>query len=92
VNVPRPILIVDDDPAMLDLRMPVMDGVRFRELQRQSERFARIPTVLLSADPAVGEASQRLDVRDCLRKPVSLDDLLSVVRRNMNGSPPPTGA
>lgn len=38
---------------LLDLRMPVMDGVRFRELQKQNVLFARIPTVVLSADAAV---------------------------------------
>lgn len=65
---------------LLDLMMPEMDGVQFRDEQLKSDELARIPVVVLSA---FGQATRAkyLQVAEYLRKPVELDRLLSVVER-----------
>lgn len=64
----RPCLI------LLDLRMPVMDGVAFRRAQREDPSLAAIPVIIMTAlgDPAVAE--ERV-----LEKPIDLDTLLSTL-------------
>jgi CheY-like chemotaxis protein len=63
---------------LLDLMMPVMDGIQFRRAQLAARELASIPVVVLTAD-----AGQRppLGVAGWLLKPVDLDRLLDTVRR-----------
>ncbi len=74
-----------DHPApcliLLDWMMPRCDGASFREVQKSDPLLARIPVVLLTADAHVDEKMQALEVDGCLRKPVDLDRLSSVIRK-----------
>ena len=71
-----------DKPCMivLDIFMPVMDGRRFRTLQLQDKKLAKIPTIVVSAlDPS---AINYLAALKVFRKPVDINVLLDVVKHN----------
>ena len=70
---PRPRLI------LLDLRMPVMDGVQFRRCQLGDARLSDVPVIVLTA--ANDEIAHDSVLQGCgrLRKPVDLDELLATV-------------
>ncbi|HZU84489.1 MAG TPA: response regulator [Polyangiaceae bacterium] len=81
----RPALI------LLDMLMPVMDGVEFLAAVRQRPSLAQIPVLVISAastvDPPPGTR--------VLQKPLSLDHLLEAVRQGCapiddGGGQPPT--
>jgi CheY-like chemotaxis protein len=62
---------------LLDLMMPVMDGVTFREEQLKQAELATIPVVVLSAFDEV----ESMQAAGYLRKPFQLDDVLRAARR-----------
>jgi CheY-like chemotaxis protein len=66
---------------LLDLMMPVMNGWEFRALQREDDRLASIPVVVLSGDARAADDAANLGCAAALSKPVSLDDLLALVAR-----------
>jgi CheY-like chemotaxis protein len=62
--------------VLLDLCMPVMDGLEFLRRKRSDPRIAEIPVVVLSAVPPVS-----LDgVKTVLGKPVHPDVLVHTIR------------
>jgi two-component system, chemotaxis family, chemotaxis protein CheY len=63
---------------LLDLMMPGMSGVEFRAEQLRDGDLARIPVVVFTGDPSVGEKAASLGVVG-LSKPVSLERLLSTL-------------
>lgn len=65
------------DPCVivLDLMMPVMDGWQFRKAQVQSDDFAGIPVIVVSA--AGRERIRQIDANVYLSKPVDLEELLA---------------
>ena len=65
---------------LLDLMMPEMDGVHFRQAQLASSSLAEIPVVVMSAFGQLTRAKY-LQVADYLPKPLDYDRLLSVVER-----------
>ncbi|MGE0547167.1 MAG: response regulator [Kofleriaceae bacterium] len=72
-DAPAPGLII------LDLNMPVMDGWTFRSHLLQDPHKAQIPVVLMSGSRDLTNEVSNLDVDGCLRKPVSLNQLLFTV-------------
>ncbi len=67
------------DLIVLDLRMPVMDGWRFRTVQRAHPRLAAIPVIAVSADGS--PQAEAIDADYYLRKPFQPDQLLVAVER-----------
>ena len=68
----RPALIV------LDVMLPVLDGVQFREEQRRDPDLADVPVVVVSAlDPA-----DFPDAAAHFRKPFAAEELLAAVRQS----------
>ncbi len=65
------------DLILLDLMMPKMSGWEFREAQLRDPRLAKTPVIVLSA---TGERSRPIDATRILRKPVTLEELLSTVQ------------
>jgi CheY-like chemotaxis protein len=63
------------DVIVLDLMMPVMDGLTFRALQRSQPALADIPIVGLTAYP-----SPNMDF-ECLAKPLKFEVLVETLRR-----------
>jgi CheY-like chemotaxis protein len=66
---------------LLDLAMPHMDGLQFRERQLQDGRLSAIPTVVMSGDPALLETTGAFASAAILSKPIRAADLVAVVRR-----------
>jgi CheY-like chemotaxis protein len=66
--------------VLLDLMMPSMDGWEFRRLQMMDPALAGVPTVILSGDGRLEAKAASLGTA-FLRKPVDLDELLSVVAK-----------
>jgi CheY-like chemotaxis protein len=75
---------------LLDLMMPVMDGVEFRRHQQGQPVLRDIPVVCLSARHDAKQTATRLGVTDCLAKPLDLEMLMAVLRRHCP-EPPPAG-
>lgn len=69
------------DVILLDLMMPVMDGVAFRAEQLADPALAGIPVAVFSAHARAEEAALALNADAYLEKPLSLDELLVTVRR-----------
>ena len=66
---------------LLDLMMPRMTGWDFRAEQSRDARFARIPVLVVSADPLASQA-MHLGAAAVLNKPADLDRLLELVARH----------
>lgn len=64
--------------VLLDVMMPVMDGFQFRARQLEDPDLASIPVLCLTAMFDHRHVARELGAR-CLQKPVSIDELLSVV-------------
>jgi CheY-like chemotaxis protein len=73
---PPPCLIV------LDLMMPVMDGVSFRRRQLEDPRLAAIPVVVVSAYQEVARKAHELSAAAHLPKPLKLTELLKVIQQH----------
>lgn len=67
------------DVILLDLFMPVLDGFRFRALQRDDPRLAGVPVVVISGEVVEEAALSRLQPHSILRKPCGLQDMLDAV-------------
>jgi CheY-like chemotaxis protein len=67
------------DVVLLDLMMPIMDGWTFYDELQKEPQLAALPIVVISADANVHEKAARLRPVACLRKPVSIDELLAAV-------------
>ena len=67
---------------LLDLLMPVMDGLTFLEERKQDPALASIPVLVISAaDPTQAQA-MALGAADYLQKPVEMEVLASKVQRH----------
>ena len=66
--------------VMLDLMLPVMDGVHFRNAQLRDRSLAWIPVVVMSAAVDRDSQARELGARRVLRKPLHLDDVRATLR------------
>src|SRR5262245_61366099 len=66
---------------LLDLMMPIINVVEFRNKQREDQRIANIPLVVMSADGNAKQKALRLNVEDGLAKPIDLDVLQKIAER-----------
>src|SRR5262245_29584502 len=71
---------------VLDLRMPRMDGWRFREAQRANPDLCDIPVVVVSALTNLPEHVAGLDAAAVVAKPFELDVLLAAIARTAGRS------
>ncbi len=67
------------DLILIDLMMPVMDGYSFRSEQLKNEKWASIPTVVMSAEANAKEKMKNFSITAFLSKPVELDTILKTV-------------
>jgi DNA-binding response OmpR family regulator len=69
------------DLILLDIMMPVMDGVAFRQAQKQLALASDIPVVVMSAAADLPEQMRMLQAAAALPKPIDFDTLLALVKR-----------
>lgn len=67
------------DLILIDLMMPVMDGYSFRSEQLKNNKWASIPTVVMSAEANAKEKMKNFNITAFLSKPVELDTILKTV-------------
>jgi len=72
------------DVILVDWRMPVMDGLAFRDTQRRLEGFDAIPTIMMSGHEAASPT--RFDAVKFLAKPFEMTELLGEVDKALNDS------
>jgi two-component system, chemotaxis family, chemotaxis protein CheY len=70
---------------ILDLMMPRMNGLQFRDEQTRDPALRTIPVVILTGDGRAEVKGAALGVEG-LRKPVQLEVLLDAVRRSCRAS------
>ena len=66
---------------ILDLMMPVMDGVQFRKEQLNDPKLSTIPVVLATAGVNIESKTLLVGAQGQLKKPFDLYDFLSTVKR-----------
>jgi CheY-like chemotaxis protein len=76
---------------LLDLRMPRLNGWDLVARLRSDERLQHVPLVVVAAHYAIAQEAATIGARAWLHKPVSIDHLVSVVRREF-GEPPSVAA
>lgn len=67
------------DLILLDLMMPVMDGIAFLKAQKSDARIAKIPVFIMTAN-GVPLDIEKFNVVGFLRKPVDIDKLFDTLR------------
>jgi len=71
------------DAVLLDLMMPVLDGVGFlKEIER---RQLKVNVIVMSANPHVTSLARTHGAFDALTKPFTLDDLDTKLARAVDG-------
>jgi CheY-like chemotaxis protein len=78
LNGLRPCVIV------MDLSMPVMNGVEFRNAQLQHPSIADIPFIAYSATVDVRTRAAQLRASGYLEKPTEFQHVLSIIRQHCN--------
>jgi CheY-like chemotaxis protein len=66
---------------LLDLMMPVKDGIAFREEQELDPRIAQIPVLLMSADSQLETKKYRVGLQHHIKKPIDLDHFIETVKQ-----------
>ena len=73
------------DLILLDLMMPVMDGLSFLRVLRQNPQWSDVPVIVVTAKPSEDEAhdeARLLGARECFVKAqFTLDQLFTSIRR-----------
>ena len=68
---------------LLDIMMPVMDGIEFRQAQLKDPRLATIPVVVMTADTNYEAKMKQLHTAELIRKPISnVTKLFEVVEKH----------
>ena len=75
--------IADFDIVLMDIQMPVMDGMTATRLLRKDSRLQKLPILAMTAHALVEERQRCLDagMNDHISKPIDPDDLFATVLR-----------
>jgi CheY-like chemotaxis protein len=69
------------DAILLDMMMPIMDGLSFRWEQLADPTLSSIPVIILSAQGHCREAAVELEAAGCIKKPCQPDALIELLGR-----------
>ncbi|MBF0277760.1 MAG: response regulator [SAR324 cluster bacterium] len=77
------------DLVLMDMHMPVMDGISATKALRQYPQFAGMPIVALSADAFNNQQKQAMldGISDYLTKPIDLQKLLRLLAKYLRRNP-----
>ena len=78
------------DAIVLDLKMPVVDGIGVIRQMRSSASLAQTPVIVLTATQIIQEAQKQfkqLDVFRWMTKPFELEELCAAVSEAVGGIP-----
>ena len=71
---------------LLDMMMPVMDGWAFRKAQTADPALSSIPVIVLTAHSSASDTAREMGAVGFLRKPVTLQELLTAVKQECRDS------
>ena len=73
----------DYDVVLMDMQMPVMDGVEATRILRSDSRFERLPIIAMTANAMASDRELCLDagMNDHIAKPIDPDQLFGVLLR-----------
>ncbi len=72
---------------LLDIMMPVMDGIDFRDHQMNDPQLAKIPVVVMTADSNYQSHAKFLNDIEVVKKPIlDVDSLLKTIERTQSRS------
>ena len=77
------------DLMIIDLGMPVLDGVELIQKIRANSPFDKIPILVLSAYPELRSRLRGSDVQSSMAKPFSIEQLQRTVAKIIEGEPGP---
>ncbi|MHB1951927.1 MAG: response regulator [Acidiferrobacteraceae bacterium] len=66
---------------LLDLAMPVKDGVQFRKEQEMNSDIASVPVIVMTAHTQAEAMRFRIGAKEVLQKPFTIDRMIEVVHR-----------
>lgn len=69
------------DLILLDLMMPGMSGFDFLKARRDDAKISDIPVVVMTADARPESRLEGWGLKDYLRKPLDIEQLLGIVAR-----------
>ncbi len=73
----------DYDVVLMDIQMPVMDGIEATRILRSDQRFATLPIIAMTANALVSDREMCLEagMNDHIAKPIDPDQLFRVLFR-----------
>ena len=74
----------DIDIVLLDIIMPVMNGMEALEVIREDEKFHNTPVIMLTTDETKKAEAIELGANDFITKPVPRDELLKKLHTLVN--------
>jgi len=67
--------MVNPDVILLDLRMPIMDGLETLEILKANQENSKIPVIIITANSEEKHKALKLGANDFLAKPVDTEEL-----------------
>lgn len=71
---------------LLDIGMPVKDGVQFRKEQECDRHFGDIPVIVMTANDHADYRRLQIGAKAALKKPFEISELIEVVTRFLPSS------
>jgi two-component system sensor histidine kinase/response regulator len=87
----RMVQSADYDLVLMDMQMPVMDGIEATKAIRSISRFATLPIVAMTANAMSGDRERCLaaGMNDHIAKPIDPDEFFSMLKRWIEPGPLP---